>query len=226
MISGDGIRHMNCDLELFVGTGNVMQGNFVNGHGSQYGEQKRVHTPTYQMPPSSQPHHYHYQQQSFHSQQSAMHSSAHIKAHPSTYGTVKMQYPPSRNYNPMARLPQQFVTNNQYIQKQQQQPSVKNVNTLPSSKIPTNSPILWELSQEVREWKFLGRYLDLDEETIDEIDYNTVPNRTRDKSLKVLTEWVNSSTPTWEGLGKALLDAEYVMLYEKLLELIKKYALG
>jgi len=98
--------------------------------------------------------------------------------------------------------------------------------SLPSSKIPNNSPILWELSQEVREWKFLGRYLDLDEETIDEIDYNTVPNRTRDKSLKVLTEWVNSSTPTWEGLGEALLDAEYVMLYEKLLELIKKYALG
>ena len=95
--------------------------------------------------------------------------------------------------------------------------------SLPSSKIPVNSPVLWHLSQEVREWKFLGRYLDLDEETIDEIDYNTKPNRTREKALKVLTEWVNSSTPTWQALGEALLDAEYMMMYEKLLELISGF---
>ena len=95
--------------------------------------------------------------------------------------------------------------------------------SLPNSKIPHNSPILWKLSQEIREWKFLGRYLDLEEETIDEIDYNTIPNRTRDKALKVLTEWVNISTPTWKALGDALLDAEYILLYEKLMELISGY---
>ena len=85
-------------------------------------------------------------------------------------------------------------TNGQYVKKQQA--PVKIVNSLSKHKIPANSPILWELSQDVREWKFLGRYLDLEEETIDEIDYNTIPNRTRDKALKVLIEWVNSSTPT------------------------------
>ena len=95
--------------------------------------------------------------------------------------------------------------------------------SLPSSKIPVNSPILLMLSGEVREWKFLGRYLDLEEEIIDEIDYNTIPNKTRDKALKVLKEWVDSTTPTWQALGEALLDAEYIMLYEKLLELISGY---
>ena len=94
---------------------------------------------------------------------------------------------------------------------------------LPDSQIPANSPILLKLSQEVKEWKFLGRYLELEEEKIDEIDYNTVPNKTREKALKVLTEWVNSSTPTWIVLGEVLLDADYVMLYEKLLELIRGY---
>ena len=58
---------------------------------------------------------------------------------------------------------------------------VKTMNSLSKHKIPANSPILWELSQDVREWRFLGRYLDLEEETIDEIDYNTIPNRTRDR---------------------------------------------
>ena len=96
---------------------------------------------------------------------------------------------------------------------------------LPDSKIPVNSPILLMLSQEVKEWKFLGRYLDLEEETIDEIDYNTVPNKTREKALKVFTEWVNSSAPTWAILGEALLDAENIMLYEKLMELISGYRL-
>ena len=96
-------------------------------------------------------------------------------------------------------------------------------NGLPDCKIPADSPILWKLSQEVMEWKFLGRYLDLEEEIIEEIDYNTRPNKTRDKALKVLTEWVNSATPTWVALGQALLDAEYIMLYERLLELISGY---
>ena len=73
------------------------------------------------------------------------------------------------------------------------------------------------------EWKFLGRNLDMEEETINEIDYNTVPNKTREKALKVLNEWVNSSAPTWETLGRALMDAEYILLYEKLLELVKRY---
>ena len=96
---------------------------------------------------------------------------------------------------------------------------------LPDSKIPVNSPILLMLSLEVKEWKFLGRYLDLEEEIIDEIDYNTVPNKTREKALKVFTEWVNSSAPTWAILGEALLDAENIMLYEKLIELISGYKL-
>ena len=65
---------------------------------------------------------------------------------------------------------------------------------------------MWQLSLEVREWKFLSRCLDLEEEIVDGIDYNTRPNKTRDKALKVFTElWVNSSTPTWETLEKALL---------------------
>ena len=97
---------------------------------------------------------------------------------------------------------------------------------LPSHKIPVDSPILWQLSQEVREWKFLGRFLDLDEDIIEEIDHYTRPNKTRDKSLKVLTEWVNSSSePTWQALGEALQDAGNTLLYEKLVELIKSHAL-
>ena len=97
---------------------------------------------------------------------------------------------------------------------------------LPSHKIPVDSPILWQLSQEVREWKFLGRFLDLDEDIIEEIDHYTRPNKTRDKSLKVLTEWVNSSSePTWQALGEALQDAGNTLLYEKLVELIKSHAI-
>ena len=71
---------------------------------------------------------------------------------------------------------------------------------------------LWKLPPEVIEWKFLGRYLNLEEKVIDEIDYNTRPNKTRNKALKVLTEWVNSSTLTWVALdlGQALLDGEYI----------------
>ena len=96
---------------------------------------------------------------------------------------------------------------------------------LPSHKIPVDSPVLWQLSQEVREWKFLGRFLDLDEDIIEEIDHYTRPNKTRDKSLKVLTEWVNSSSePTWQALGEALQDAGNTLLYEKLVELIKSHA--
>ena len=33
---------------------------------------------------------------------------------------------------------------------------------LSTHKIPADSPILWQLSQDVREWKFLARFLDLD----------------------------------------------------------------
>ncbi len=95
-------------------------------------------------------------------------------------------------------------------------------NKLSDNKIPADSPILWQLSQEVTEWKFLGRYLDLDEDVIEEIDQYTRPNKTRDKSLKVLTEWVNSSSEaTWKALGEALQDAGNTLLYEKLTELLK-----
>ena len=159
---------------------------------------------------------YNHSQPRIHLQQSVMHQSP----------TYLIQHITPRNYNPTIgsttyshyALPQ---TNGQCIKKQE-----KYIIVLPKHKIPVNSPILWELSQEIMEWKFLGRYLNLEEDIIDEIDYNTRPNKTRDKALKVLTEWVNISTPTWETLGKALMDAEYVLLYEKLLELIKKYAVG
>ena len=104
-------------------------------------------------------------------------------------------------------------------------PSKTATRDLPSYKIPVDSPILWQLSQEVSEWKFLGRFLDLDEDIIEEIDQYTRPNKTRDKSLKVLTEWVNSSSEaTWKTLGEALQDAGNTLLYEKLVELIKSHA--
>ena len=78
----------------------------------------------------------------------------------------------------------------------------------------------------MREWKFLARNLDLEERVIDEIDQYTVPNKVRDKSLKVFTEWVNSaSKPSWRALGEALLEAEHDMLYEKLLELTTVYGM-
>jgi len=103
--------------------------------------------------------------------------------------------------------------------------SSEQLNALSNHTIPHTSPILWELSLEVREWKFLARNLDLEERVIEEIDQYTIPNKMRDKSLKVFTEWVNSaSRPSWRTLGEALLEAEYVMLYEKLLELVKSHA--
>ena len=159
--------------------------------------------------------HYNHYQQTVPTQQPVMH-------HPPRQHTTQRNYNPwvgPTMYKPQFEVPQ---ANGHCIKKQE--PLVKSNNTLPRYKIPVNSPILWELSLEVREWKFLGRYLDLEEEIIDEIDYNTRPNKTRDKALKVLTEWVNISTPTWETLGKALLDFECISLYEKLLELIEKHA--
>ena len=97
---------------------------------------------------------------------------------------------------------------------------------LSDHKVPANSPILWELSQEVKEWKFVARNLDLEERVIEEIDQYTIPNRMRDKSLRVFTEWVNSALrPTWKALGEALCEAEYILLYEKLLELVKSHTI-
>ena len=228
---------------MHVGTGKnpMQQENFVNG---QYHERK-MWNESYQMPPSQL--HYNQHQQNIHLQQSTipqpqynhhqhnLQQSAQPQLHCNQNIPLQqsaMHYPPyiaPRNYNPMAGptgykpsphfgRPQ---TSSQHVEKQL---LVKNVNVLPRSRIPVNSPILWELSQNVMEWKFLGRNLDLEEEKIDEIDYNTIPNKTREKALKVLTEWVNSSTPTWETLGEALMDAEYILLYEKLLELVEKYA--
>ena len=105
-------------------------------------------------------------------------------------------------------------------------PSKVPADDLPSHKIPADSPILWQLSQDVREWKFLARFLDVDEEVIEEIDQYTRPNKTRDKSLKMLTEWANtSSDATWRALGEAIQDSENTLLYEKLVELIKSYSI-
>ena len=97
------------------------------------------------------------------------------------------------------------------------------VDDLPSHKISVDSPILWQLSQDVREWKFLARFLSLDEEVIEEIDQYTRP---RDKSSKMLTEWVNtSSDATWRALGEATQDSENTLLYEKLVEFIKRFCI-
>ena len=90
---------------------------------------------------------------------------------------------------------------------------------LPSHKIPVDSPILWQLSQDVREWKFLAQFLDLEEEVIEEIDQYIQPNKTRDKLLKKLTEWVKTLS---DATRKAL--REVTLLYEKLVELIKSYS--
>ena len=135
--------------------------------------------------------HYNYPQQNVHLQQPMMHQ-------PPTY---LIQHTTPRNYNPVAssttyKSNSHYTlsqTNGQHINKQHS--LEKYIIALPKHKIPVNSPILWELSQEIMEWKFLGRNLNLEEEIIDEIDYNTRPNKTRDKALKVLTEWVNSSAP-------------------------------
>ncbi|XP_065895457.1 uncharacterized protein [Dysidea avara] len=98
--------------------------------------------------------------------------------------------------------------------------------SLSDHNVPANSPIIWELSQEVKEWKFLARNLDLEERVIEEIDQYTIPNKMRDKSLRVFTEWVNSALrPTWKALGEALREAEYILLYEKLLELVKSHTI-
>ena len=132
----------------------------------------------------------------------------------------------SRNWQTSQTQTNSYACNSNYskqLSRSVQQKGLSAKDGLPDCKIPVDSPILWKLSQEVMEWKFLGRYLDLEEEIIEEIDYNTRPNKTRDKALKVLTEWVNSATPTWVALGQALLDAEYIMLYERLLELISCY---
>ena len=145
---------------------------------------------------------------------------------PSQYVSPQPSVPNNRNWQPSQMQTSSYAYNSNHskqpsVSAHQKRLSAKN--GLPDCKIPVNSPILWKLSQEVMEWKFLGRYLDLEEDIIDEIDYNTRPNKTRDKALKVLTEWVNSTTPTWVALGQALLDAEYIMLYETLLELISGY---
>ena len=48
----------------------------------------------------------------------------------------------------------------------------------------------------------------------------------RDKSLRVFIEWVNSALrPLWKELGEVLHEAEYILLYEKLLELVKQHTI-
>lgn len=141
--------------------------------------------------------------------------------------TQYTQYSSSRDHYCNNDISQPLMHNTSYFTASRNTPvsSTKtSTHDLPNYKIPVDSPILWQLSQEVREWKFLGRFLDLDEDVIEEIDQYTRPNKTRDKSLKVLKEWVNSSPePTWKALGGVLLETENALLYEKLLELIKSY---
>ena len=135
----------------------------------------------------------------------------------------------SRSSNQYTKVLQPYMTHNSIAPKLATHipaPPKAPSDELPSHKVPADSPILWQLSLDVREWKFLARFLDLEEELIEEIDQYTRPNKTRDKSLKMLTEWVNtSSDATWRALGEAILDAENTLLYEKLVELIKSYAI-
>jgi len=152
-----------------------------------------------------------------------------------------MQYPsqiPQPHFSaPLSRndyvTTNEFCSLNHYNHTQQQLHSTDKMSSerlnradgLSDCNIPGNSPIIWELSQEVKEWKFLARNLDLEERVIEEIDQYTKPNKMRDKSLRVFTEWINSaSRPSWKALGEALLEAEYVFLYEKLLEILKRNA--
>jgi len=164
-------------------------------------------------------------------------------SHHSTY--ERMQYPPQlpQSYFSAPLSRNDCVTTNEFClpyhhnhtqqQQQQQRYSTDKISSerlnradgLSDCNIPGNSPIIWELSQEVKEWKFLARNLDLEERVIEEIDQYTKPNKMRDKSLRVFTEWINSaSKPSWKALGEALLEAEYVFLYEKLLEIVKRNA--
>ena len=227
---------MNYKLKFLIGTDKyeTHQGNVVNG---LYNESSTIPNGSYQMPP---PIHYNHCQQNNHLQQSTIpHSQVHhnhksIQLQQSTVTQGQHYNHHQQNVHlqqSVMHQPMTYVA--QHNTPRKHNPAIgsttytsKPLVALPKHKIPANSPILWELSLEVREWKFLGRYLDLEEEIIDEIDYNTRPNKTRDKALKVLTEWVNSSSPTWEMLGKALLEAEYVLLYERLLEIFDKYVVG
>ena len=152
----------------------------------------------------------------------------HPQYYPQYYSTGDFGYYSNMGYQPT--FPQQQPYN---AQSGQQRVAAHVVPTkpihsddLPNCKVPVDSPILWKLSQDIREWKFLARFLDLAEEVIEEIDQYTRPNKTRDKSLKMLTEWVNTSTEaTWKALGEAIQDSENTLLYEKLQELLTQYAI-
>ena len=222
------IKCVNCKLKLLI-----------VGTGKYETHQENVKLPlnphwSYQMPP---PIPYNHHQQKNHIQQSGI--SQH-QVHHSYEQMIPLQHPQGQHHhNHQQNVPLQSPM----VVKCRNTPWPKNniwfgsttckaksqtmvLHSLPNCKIPANSPILWELSQDIREWKCLGKYLDLEEEIIEEIDYNTRPNRTRDKALKALTEWVNSLSPTWKTLGVALLDAKWTLLYRKLLKLLDKYAVG
>ena len=198
---------------------NHLQQSAVSQHQVHHNHEKMIQL---QHPTITQGQHYNHQQ-NVHLHQLLMHQPPmFVKCH-----TTPKLYNPcvgSATYNakPQYAVPQ---TDSHCVKRQQPQALVKDLSSLPNCKIPVGSPILWKLSQEVMEWKFLGRYLDLEEEIIEEIDYNTRPNKTRDKALKVLTEWVNSSAPTWKTLGK-VLNAKNILLYDKLLKLLDKYGVG
>ena len=67
---------------------------------------------------------------------------------------------------------------------------------------------------EFRKWEFPPRIFDLGEEVTEEIDQYAKPNKTRDKSLKMLIEWVNtSSDATWKALREAIKDTENTRSY-------------
>ena len=154
---------------------------------------------------------------------------------PQYHSNYTGSYTAQQHYNSPQKmyLPQQYApqfSHNMHYSSNHVSPAPPDVNgmrnkvtvNLPKHRIPVDSPILWDLSQDIKEWRFLGRYLDLDENMLEEIDQYTRPNKMRDKALSVLKKWVdNVADPTWHALGEALIDSEMVLLHEKLCDLLK-----
>ena len=66
----------------------------------------------------------------------------------------------------------------------------------------------------VSKWDFVAQFLHIEEEVIEEVFQYTRPNKTRNKSLKMLIEWVNtSSDATWKALREAIKDTENTQSY-------------
>jgi len=174
-------------------------------HNHQNGRQQHFNGPMYLPADNSSTYQHHNSTMSF--------------VHGSTYGNEQLSHPSTPYWGYHTQQPNPYGN---HVAVNFDSELQKKAGALSSNKIPVDSPILLKLSQEVKEWKFLARYLDLKENVIEEIDQYTVPNKLRDKALRVFKEWINSAIePTWRALGDALLEAEYVLLHEYLSDLVK-----